>query len=275
VTTTPEIASARSAKRLAYKVEIRSTRILNELAGGKELSVEELILRSGVSATTLRRDLRRLERQGMVRRAHGVVALAGPPGLDLFFDDPGFREQVRHMAVEKRRIGAAAAALVSDGATIALAAGTTAAQMSRPLRSRTGLTIVTNALNIAMDFSRQKQSFVHLTGGYLSGDWFALVGPKALELISSIFTEQFFFGANGVDPEHGVTDRHPEEAAVNQALARQAKRRILLVDHSKFGHTARYQVCGTGDLTTIITDSGVSDETILPFQRRGVEVIRV
>jgi DeoR family transcriptional regulator of aga operon len=266
---------AGTGRRVAQKVEHRCAVILNCLAGGEELAVEEVIALTSASPATVRRDLRRLERQGLVRRAHGVVALTESRGFEPFLDDPGFREQVHHMAAEKRRIGAAAAALVQDGETIAIAAGTTAAKMSRLLRPRRELTIVTNALNVAMDLSRQTQLTVHVTGGYLSGNWLALVGPKALEFVSAMFTDTFFFGANGVHPEHGVTDRHPEEAATNQALARQARKRVLLVDNTKFGHTAGYLVCRASELDMIITDTGASDELIAPFQRLGIEVVRV
>jgi DeoR family transcriptional regulator of aga operon len=269
-----EISATTSGRRTARKVEDRCGMILNSLAQGKGLAVEEVISRTRVSPATVRRDLRRLEQQGLVRRAHGVVALAESTGFEPFLGDPGFREQVHFMAAEKRRVGAAAAALVHDGETIGLAAGTTVAQMTRLLRSHHELTIVTNALNVAMDLSRQRSATVHLTGGYLSGNWFALVGPKALEFISTIFTDKFFFGANGVHPEHGVTDRHQEEAAANQAMARQARKRIVLADHTKLGHTAGYLVCQMRDLEAIVTDTGATDEMIAPFQRLGIEVIR-
>jgi DeoR family transcriptional regulator of aga operon len=274
---TPEALSINGAvgRRVARKVKDRCGQILECLSAEKPLAVEELIARIGTSPATVRRDLRRLERQGLVRRAHGVVAMAESAAFEPFLGDPGFREQVRHMAAEKRRIAAAAAALVQEGEAIALAAGTTVAQMTRPLRSRRELTIVTNALNVAMDLSRQKHLLVHLAGGYMSGNWFALVGPKAIEFISTIFTDKFFFGANGVHPENGVTDRHAEEAAANHALARQARKRILLVDHTKLGHTARHVVCRTRELDMIITDKGATDEMIAPFQQLGLEVLRV
>jgi DeoR family transcriptional regulator of aga operon len=260
---------------VARKVEDRCGSILSALASRRELAVDELIARMSTSPATVRRDLKRLEQQGLVRRVHGAVALAESKSFEQFYFDPGFREQVHRMAPEKRRIAAAAATLVADGETIGLAAGTTVAQLARLLKSRRQLTIITNAMNVAMDLSHQKNLTVHVSGGYLSGDWFALVGPKALEFIATVFPDKFFFGANGVDPDRGVTDRHTEEAAANQALARQARERILLVDHTKLRHTAGYLVCRTRELHTIVTDTGATDEMIAPFLHMGVEVIRV
>lgn len=268
---------AQSAETRAGRGKVRSrlSLIVEHLAESGRVRVEELIRRTGASAATIRRDLRRLQRDGLVRRDHGVVFLAESVAYEAFLNDPGFQDQVHHLAAEKRRIGTAAAALIRDGETVGIAPGTTAAQIARMLRSKKDLTVVTNGLNVAMDLSRQKNFTVHLTGGYLSGDWFAMVGPKALEFIPTMFTHKFFFGANGVHPEHGVTDRHAEEAAVNRAMADQSARRILVVDHSKFGQVAACLVCPIKKVDAIITDTGASDEMVAPFLALGIEVLRV
>lgn len=256
-------------------VRMRLSRILERLSAGRRVRVDELIQDTRCSPATIRRDLRRLQRGGLVRRDHGGVFLAEPPAFEPFLDDPGFRDQVQHMAPEKRRIGAAAASFVKDGETIGISAGTTAAQIARALSNRKSLTVVTNALNVAVDLSHRKELTVHLTGGYLSGDWLAMVGPKALEFVVNVFPAQFFFGANGVHAEHGVTDRHAEESAVNRAMIEQAQKRILVVDHTKFGQVAGHLVCPTARLNVIITDSGASDEVVAPFLKLGIEVLRV
>jgi DeoR family transcriptional regulator of aga operon len=256
-------------------VRKRLSRILEFLGAGQRVRVEELIHGTGASPATIRRDIRRLQTGGFVRRDHGGVFLAEPAGFEPFLYDPNFRDQVQHMASEKRRIARAAADLVKDGQTIGIAPGTTAAQIARALPVHPGLTVVTNAVNVAMDLSRRKDLTIHLTGGYLSGDWFAMVGPKALEFTRTMFPAQFFFGANGVHPEHGVTDRHAEETAVNRAMVEQAQKRILVVDHTKLGKVAGHLVCPIAKVNVIITDTGAPDDVVEPFSRLGIEVMRV
>ena len=262
-------------RRTAAKVEQRRELILELLAEKKHITIEELIADLGASPATLRRDVRRLQRAGLVRRDHGVVALAESVAFEPFLDDPGFSEQIHHMAAEKRRIGIAAAEMIRDGESIGIAPGTTASQVARALKSKRDLTIVTNALNVAMELSRRRDFALHLTGGYLSGNWFAMVGPRALDFIRMMFTDRFFFGANGIHAEHGVTDRHTEEAAVNQAMARQARKRVLVADHSKFGQIANCVVCPIRYVDTIITDAGADDELIAPFLAVGIQIVRV
>jgi DeoR/GlpR family transcriptional regulator of sugar metabolism len=257
------------------KARSRLGDVLAYLSAGGRVRVEELIRETGASPATIRRDLRRLERDGLVRRDHGGAVMSQPVAYEAFLDDPGFRDQVHMLAAEKRRIGAAAAALIENGETIGIAPGTTAAQIARMLQTKKELVVVTNGLNVAMDLSRRKDIRVHLTGGYLSGEWFALVGPRAMEFVPTMFTDKFFFGANGVHAEHGVTDRHPEEAAVNRAMLGQSRKRILVVDHRKFGQVAGCVVCPISDLNMIITDSGAPDRVVAPFLDRGIEVLRV
>lgn len=276
-TPSPEADAVESGarRRTAAKVKHRRELILEWLASRKQFTVEELTTDLGASPATVRRDIRSLQRDGLIRREHGLVALAESVAFQPFLDDPGFRDQIHHMAAEKRRIGVAAGAMIRDGETIGIAPGTTSSQVARALKSKRGLTVVTNALNVAMELSRSSECRLHLTGGYLSGDWFAMVGPRALDFIRTMFTDWFFFGANGIHSERGVTDRHTEEAAVNQAMARQARKRVLVADHTKFGQIANCFVCAIPDLDAIITDAGASDELIAPFLAFGIEVLRV
>src|SRR5437879_533449 len=263
------------SRRTALKVERRRLTLLEVLAVDRWTTVDEIIGRTGASQATIRRDLRFLERKSVVRREHGAVRLAESRTFAPFLDDPGFREQVHRMAREKRRIGAAAAMLITEGETIAISPGTTPSQVAQSLRGRKHLTVVTNAVNVAMELSRDKDIRVHLAGGYLSGNWFALVGPRALEFTHALFTDKCFIGANGIHAEHGVTDEHTEEAAVNQAMARQARQRILVIDHTKFGRIAKCLVCPIRDVNMIVTDTGATDEMIAPFQNLGIRVLRV
>jgi DeoR family transcriptional regulator of aga operon len=250
---------------------------VNALSVSAWTTVEELIARTGASQATIGRDLRFLEAKGLVRRDHGTVRLAELSTFGPFLDDPGFKEQVHRMAAEKRRIGRAAAALIQDGETIAISPGTTTGQIAQALGEGgpKKLTVLTNAVNVAMELSRRRGVVVHLPGGCLSGDWFAVVGPRAIESVKTVFTDKLFFAANGVHPQLGVTDRHADEAATNEAMVRQARYRILAVDHSKFGQVARHLVCPINEVNLIITDSGATDEMIGPYLDLGIEVLRV
>jgi DeoR family transcriptional regulator of aga operon len=252
----------------------RATAIVEEVLREGEVSVEALSARLGVSLATVRRDLTALEEQGLVRRTHGGVKAVSPVAYDAFRHDSSFQEQEGRHADEKRRIGLAAAELVKDGETIGLSPGTTATQVARSLRHRKGITVVTNTVNVAMELCQREDLTVYVTGGYLRGGWFSLVGGPAASGVREVFLDKVFVGVNAIDAERGLSCLHPEEAAINRALVGQARERIVVADRSKLGRVVRCLICPTSEVHMLITDRDASDDEVRPFLAKGIEVRR-
>lgn len=255
-------------------IKNRIQEILNILTHTGRVDIETLVTSLDSSPATIRRELARMEQQGLLKRDRGGAFLPVPVMFEPFLDEVTFSNQIQRMAGEKTRIGALAASSVKDGQTVALAPGTTSTHVARFLQQRSNLTIVTNAVNIAMELCRKRDFKIYLTGGQMSGDWFAMVGARALEAITDIKPDIFFFGANGVSAEHGVTDRHVEEAAINRAMTKYSKRRVLVVDHLKLGQVAQCLVCPLRDVHTIITDRDAESDELAAIEATGVEILR-
>lgn len=253
----------------------RSEQILQELLRTGEVSVEALAKLLNVSASTVRRDLTHLERRGLLRRTHGGAVPVEPMLYEPFRHVSSFQEQEQQRVVEKRRIGLAAAELVADGETIAIGAGTTTTQVARSLRHRQGIMIITNTVNIAMELSHSPGLKVFVTGGFLSGDWFAVVGPQAIQSVSEFFVDKAFVGVDGIHAEHGLTTNYPDQAAIHRAMLRQARKRIVVADHRKLGAIGTALIWPTDEIDILITDKGASDEAIAPFIAKGIDVRRV
>jgi DeoR family transcriptional regulator of aga operon len=126
-----------------------------------------------------------------------------------------------------------------------------------------------------MELSQRKDISVFVTGGVLHGGWFSLVGPAAMEAMSQIYLDKVFIGVNGIAADRGLMASHADEAAINRVMVRQARKKIAVLDHSKFGIAATHRFAGAEELDTIITDTEASDEVIEPFLRKGIEVQRV
>jgi DeoR family transcriptional regulator of aga operon len=257
------------------EVQVRMQTILGQLFRDGSLSAEQLAGQLNISIATVRRDLHRLQRQGRLRRTHGGAMPLEPLLYEPFRHDSSFQDQLQQNAEEKRRIAATAAELIANADTIALTPGTTTTQITRSMPVRTGVTIITNTVNIAMELSKRPDIEVLVIGGFLRGDWFSLVGPPALQSIAHLIPDKMFIGANGVHAQWGLTAFNPDEAAFNRALIARAKMKIAVVDHSKLGIAATYEFWPVDQLDLLITDSGASDELIAPFLARGVEVQRV
>ncbi len=260
---------------MGSKNALRADRILRELRQDGTISVVQLCQVLDVSLATVRRDLQELEDKGLLRRTHGGAASIEPLFYEPFRHDSSFQEQIERYADEKRRIALAAAEMVLDGETIALTAGTTTTEVVRSIRNRSGVTVVTSTINVAMELSKRKDLDVFVTGGFLRGDWFSLVGPAANYAMSQVNVDKAFLGVNGIDAEKGLTSANNGEAAMNRVIVNQAKQRIVVADRSKLGAVATYRFCSCNEIQVLITDAAADDAAIAPFQALGTEVKRV
>lgn len=255
--------------------QARFTAILTALQKSGSVSVEALSNDLQVSHVTVRRDLDSLESQGLLRRKHGGAVSIEPLFYEPFRNDRSFQAQVEKLADEKRRIGRAAAGLIKKGDIIALTPGTTTTEVVRGLPLNHDITVVTSTVNVAMELSKRKDLDVYVTGGHLHGDWFSLVGPAAAQSLSRVMIHVLFVGADGIDAKSGVSCYDPEEAQLNAAMVKHARKKVAVVDHSKFGIVAGWRICSTDEIDVLVTDSASTDEMIAPFEAAHIEVIRV
>jgi DeoR family transcriptional regulator of aga operon len=250
----------------------RTERILRELRFAGKVSVDGLSQRIGVSPSTVRRDLQGLEGRGLLRRTHGGAMIVENLFYEPFRHVSSFHLQEQFMQEEKRRIGLVAAELIDDGETISICAGTTTTQIARSIRHRKGIKIFTNSVNIAMELSHRSDLEVVISGGSLSGEWFALVGPKAIQHAGEHFVDKVFVGADGLDADRGITDDDPAEAAVHNAMLGQARQRIVVVDHTKLGKIEGSLIWPAKGLDILVTDRQASEEALEPFRANGIDV---
>ena len=283
-----ERAKARSASRSAGegnpsaeapgshdKQQVRFTTILTALQQSGRVSVDSLSEQLDVSVVTIRRDLDALEEKGLLQRTHGGAVSIEPLFYEPFRRDQSFMAQVERAAEEKRRIGRAAAALITPGETIALTPGTTTTEVIRGLPMNYNITVVTNTVNVAMELSKRKDVYVFVTGGHLHGEWFSLVGSAALKSLENMLINTMFIGADGMDAKWGASCFNADEAELNSTMMKLARRRVAVVDSGKLGIVANWRICSATELNILVTDTKAPDSAIEAFQKLGIEVMRV
>lgn len=261
--------------RRRSKHEHRHAAILQRLRESGAATVDILCAELGVSVHTVRRDLDELHELGALRRIRGGAAQLEPMFYEPFRADVSFQEQVESFADEKRRIAKAAGAMVNDGDIVAMTAGTTTTETVRCLPMNRGLTVVTNTVNVAMELCKRRDLEVFVTGGNLRGTWFSLVGPRAIQSICRVSIDTLFIGVNGLDCARGLTCFNPDEADVNEAMVRQARRKIVVADHSKFGVVGKWLIAPTTAIDTIVTGHEADDAQVNLFRKQGISVILV
>jgi DeoR family transcriptional regulator of aga operon len=261
---------------MSSKTDKRAKEILRLLLSHGKTSVEELTELFATSSASVRRDLIRLEERGLVHRTHGGAMLAGQAVYEPFRFDASFNVREERFAQEKQRIAVAAAEMVQDNETIGFTAGTTTTQVARALRLRSGIHIITNAVNIGMELSSSNGLDTTITGGCMR--WpgaFSLIGPTAVESLNVVVMDKVFVGVCGVDPLRGATTIEPDEAAVFRVMIRRAKLVVVVADSSKVGMTSPAVICPIEDIDVLITDDGISAPALKAFKQSGVQVIVV
>src|ERR1700679_1100324 len=159
------MAIREAIRPMSAKIDDRGDRIMRALLRAGDITVEELVKQVGTSAPSIRRDLTRLEKRGLVLRTHGGATLVEPLLYEPFRHDTSFQARELRSADQKRRIGLAAAEMIHEKQTVGLTAGTTTTQIGRSLRHRRGIHVITNALNIGMELCNQPAIRTTLTGG--------------------------------------------------------------------------------------------------------------
>jgi DeoR family transcriptional regulator of aga operon len=233
----------------------RDKEILRQLLKDGEVTVEQLAERLETSPATIRRELSDLEGAGLLRRIHGGAIQVEPMLYEPFRRLSSFSDHERIRASEKRRIGLAAAEMIRDGEIVALSAGTTTTQVGRSIHDRKQVTIVTNAINIAMELSHRVDLKIVMTGGTLNRNCFALTGPSGIESVSEMFYDQAFIGVDGIHAEHGLTSDSPELSAISRAIIQQSRKTVVVADHSKFGKVCKTLIAPVEKADLIITDT--------------------
>jgi DeoR family transcriptional regulator of aga operon len=253
----------------------RSELIVKYLLRAGTATIEELLLVVRSSPSSVRRDLARLERKGLIRRSDGVVELVEPLLYEPFCYNGSFVAREQHFAAEKRRIGLAAAELVQAGETVGLTAGTTTTYIGRSLRHRDKLQIVTNAINIGMELCNQPGIRTYLTGGVIPcAGSFSLIGNTALTFLGDVYTDKVFLSVAGLDVDRGATTIEADEALVFRKMLKHSKQVIVTADSSKLGKVSPAFVCPINEIHLLITDTGATAETLAPFERQGIRIIR-
>jgi DeoR family transcriptional regulator of aga operon len=247
----------------------RHAQILELLEADGKVSVMDLADKLRVSVVTIRNDLEFLERQQVLRRIRGgaLAVRAARFERPIHLASQAFTE-------EKQRIARAASALVRDGETIMIDAGSTALAFARSLsKSLNNVAVVTNALDVALALADHPGVRVVVTGGTLRGVQRSLIAPFSTLIISQLNADTAYVSCTGIDIHKGFTTGSWEEAELEKAMIAAASRCVVLADHSKIGHVGSARVVDLKSVDLLVTDSEAEPETLRLFEAEGLRVL--
>lgn len=253
-------------------VEERRRRILDRLEKQETVTVEDLARSFNVSAVTIRGDLEALSEAGMLVRSHGgaLRRMEGYPDVPV-----KVKETLNHP--QKVRIAERAVKMIRENETVVLDSGTTTLEIARQIRRLAaglkGLTVITNALNIALELSAATSVRVIMLGGILRSMSQSLVGPHAEQALKGLQADRAFIGVDGLDLDVGLMTPDVLEAQLTAMMLQIAKEVVIVADSSKFGRRSLSVISRLEPGHKVISDDGVPDEVRAALKARKVELI--
>lgn len=249
----------------------RKQAIMDYLSEHLGATIAELSTLLNVSEMTVRRDLKLLEKESLVRRTHGGAVTKGQLAQvaePRFEDKKGFHQELKdkiaRYAVEH---------LVVDNSVVILEGGTTVTGMAGFLQQRKQLTVVTNGLNTLGVLKHNLPNMnVLCCGGMLRDVSHTFVGPLAEQFFGQIHAHIAFFSASGLHADQGFTDPNMLEVQVKKAMGDAAKTKVMLVDSTKFGTWSMLTSFAFREIDVVVTDGGAPSETLELLRGFGIEV---
>ena len=246
----------------------RRNLILEKLQEEKRVVVSDLSKQFNVSEETIRRDLDRLERDGVCVKSYGGAVFNENTTIDM-----PFNVRTKKNISGKQKIAALAADMINDGDHIILDASSTAVFIAKAIKEKSNITVITNSIEIMIELSNVSDWNIISSGGRLKPGGMALVGPQALSGLSAFNVEKAFFSCKGINSERGITESDDQFTQTKQAVMRSSDKKILTVDSTKFDRVAFSKVCDIKDVDCVVTDRKPTPTWLDYFERYNVSCI--
>lgn len=246
----------------------RQQEIINIIKDKKSVSVAELSGHFFIGEATIRRDLEKLERMGVLKRTYGGAVLL--EGLD---SEIPLHVRETEQKQAKDVIGEIASSLVADGNIVIMDSSSTTLKMVPHLKLKSGLTVITNGAKTALELGENLHIKVYSTGGKLRENSLSYVGDIAKDCINRFFVDTVFFSCRALSMHSGLTDSSEDEALLRKCMMRSAKKAVLLCDHTKFDHVSFCRIADLDSIKYVVTDRQPSVQWIDFLTLKGVELL--
>ena len=244
----------------------RRNLILEKLQTERRVVVSELSQLYEVSEETIRRDLDKLEKEGLATKSYGGAVINENVSIDL-----PFNIRKNQNVGGKQKMAEIVAEMVQDGDHIFLDASTTAVFIAKALKDKERLTVITNSMEILIELSDVSGWNIISTGGVMKEGYLAFLGSRTEEVIRSYYVDKVFFSCKALDQELGIMESQESFGTTKKAMIASGRKKILVVDSTKFDQTA-FSVAGKlRDLDVVVTDKRPSEKWLARFTNAEIE----
>ncbi|MBX2877275.1 MAG: DeoR/GlpR family DNA-binding transcription regulator [Saprospiraceae bacterium] len=246
----------------------RKEKILELLKEDGSAKVAALAKLFKVTEVTIRQDLEKLEKEGLIVREHGGAHLKN------------VEDQVRNFSliqrehlVEKEMIAQKCLELIQPGDIIILDSGSTTTEIAKKIKHINGLVVITNALNIALMLGANPHIEVVMTGGEFKPPTLSLTGQKAADFFEGLYVQKLFLATAGISLKSGLTYPSISDLVVKKAMIDAAEITYLVADSSKIGQSSFASLGALSLIDYIITDDAIEEKHKSVFKEHEIELI--
>lgn len=251
-----------------YSTEVRQLKIMEYFNKVDKATIDSIIEITGVSRSTVRRDLIELERKNIIVRTRG-----GALKKKFFkYEIPLNEKKVLNLE-QKRKIGGIARKYINEGDIIYISGGTTTLELAKTLLDVKNLVVFTNAINIVLEIVNYSDIKIKLVGGNFRRNTFSTVGQGAINYLGQYNFDKAFVGVDGISIKEGFTTPNELEAIVDGMALLRSKEKFILADESKFESIAFSTICRISDVDYIITNRIKNKNLIREIKKENVNII--
>lgn len=246
----------------------RRNAILAKLSAEGKVIVSELSLEFDVTEETIRRDLEKLDKEGLAKKTYGGAVVNQSLNTDL-----PYHVRKRSNVEQKEYIAEKIAGMIHDGDYIMLDSSSTAIYVTKYIKNLKNITLITNSVEMLIELADKTDWKVLSTGGALKKGSLSLVGASAERMIRSFHVDLAVCSSKGIDINMGVTDSNEKDSEIKRAIFDSATRKVLAVDSSKFDKISFVRVGDIADIDVVVTDKEPTARWIEHFSEKNVELL--
>ena len=246
----------------------RRNAILSKLYLDGKVIVSELSTEFDVTEETIRRDLEKLDKEGLVKKTYGGAVL-----VQNFSTDLPHSVRKRANVEAKQTIAEKISHMISDGDCIMIDSSSTVLYLLPFIKNLKNITLITNSVEALIELSDKDDWNIFSTGGKLKRGSLSLVGPSSEKMIRGFHVDYAICSAKGIDLNMGITDSNEKDSEIKQEIFASAEHKVLAVDSTKFDKISLIKVCDITNVDTIVTESEPSSNWVEYLKSVNVNLI--
>lgn len=248
------------------KKEERQNVILEYLSKEHRVTLLELSEYLKVSEDTVRRDVKELSDQGLLKAVRGGAVAPSPIPLH-------FRNREKHDLENKKIIAEKAISFLKDGQVVFIDGGTTSLALVASFPYDLKITVITNSFPVAVLIEDLPNVELIFAGGKMCKTSFATGSIETIDFFRNFRADVCILGVCSIHHERGITGIIYDDSQIKKNMIQNSNSVIALSSIEKIGTAEAYFVCPIKDINILVTNISPEDEPLKPYKDAGIIIV--